>query len=217
MCCAPLEIWTGILVRRTQETHGIYSKPIGAEDGRGPLNRTPSESTRMSLEKWSIEEDWTLCYIEGWQCSINCSEIKWGSTVKTQQYETAQKILLRYQTPYNVVRLMALMRVLIVSWFVLLCMVAPIGAQIRPAPTSDFTASDAAELEEHSAYDEALAGVERIRRGKLARKNAPFVTICSQQLCSRFSLSPALIVRIVTAFPRSHALRVHQRISVYRI
>jgi hypothetical protein len=112
---------------------------------------------------------------------------------------------------------MILMRLLIVSWFVLQCVVVPIGAQIRPAPTSDFTASDAAELEEHSANDEALAGVVRMRRGKLARKTAPLVTTCSQQVCSRFSLSPAVIGRTVTAFPRSHALRVHQRISVYRI
>ena len=110
-----------------------------------------------------------------------------------------------------------MMRLLIVSWFVLQCLVVPIGAQIRPAPTSDFTASDASELEEHSTYDEALTGVVRIRRGKLARKTTPFVTICSQQLCSRFSLSPAVIGRTVTAYPRSHALRVHQRISVYRI
>jgi hypothetical protein len=106
---------------------------------------------------------------------------------------------------------MVLMRLLIVSWFVLQCVVVPIGAQIRPAPTSDFTPSDAAELEEHSAYDEALAEVVRIRRGKLARK------ICSQQVCARFSLSPPHIGRTVTAFPRSPALRVHQRISVYRI
>lgn len=109
------------------------------------------------------------------------------------------------------------MRVLIVSWFVLQCLVAPIGAQILPAPTSDFTASDTAELEEHSAYDEALAEVVRIRRGKLARKTASLVMICSQPLCSRFSLSPPHIGRTVTAFPRSHALRVHQLISVYRI
>jgi len=112
---------------------------------------------------------------------------------------------------------MALMRFLIVSWFVLQCLVVPIGAQILPAPTSDFTASNADELEEHSAYDEALAEVVRIRRGKLARKTAPLVTTCSQQLCSRFSLSPAHIGRTVTAFPHSPGLRVHQLISVYRI
>jgi hypothetical protein len=35
----------------------------------------------MSLEKWSIEEDWTLCNIDGWQCSINCPEIKRGTTL----------------------------------------------------------------------------------------------------------------------------------------
>jgi len=112
---------------------------------------------------------------------------------------------------------MALMRFLIVSWLVLLCLVVPIGAQILPAPTSDFTARDAAELEEHLAYDQALVGVLRIRKGKMARKTVPLVTTCSQRLCSRFSLSPPLIGPTVTAFPRSPALRVHQRISVYRI
>jgi hypothetical protein len=34
----------------------------------------------MSLEKWGIEEGWILCKIDGFQCSINCPEIKWGST-----------------------------------------------------------------------------------------------------------------------------------------
>jgi len=101
---------------------------------------------------------------------------------------------------------MVLMRVLIVSWFLLQCLVVPIGARILPAPTSDFTASDAAEQEEYSAYDEALAEVVRIRKDKMARRTVP-----------RFSLAPLLIRRTVTAFPRSHALRVHQLISVYRI
>jgi hypothetical protein len=112
---------------------------------------------------------------------------------------------------------MALMRILIGSWFALQCLVVPIGAQILPAPTSDFTASDAAELEEHSAYDEALAEVVRLRRGKMARNTALLVTTYSRQVCSGFSLSPPHIGRTVTAFPRSPALRVHQRISVYRI
>jgi hypothetical protein len=112
---------------------------------------------------------------------------------------------------------MVLMRVLIVSWLMLLCLVVPIGAQILPAPTSDFTARDAAELEERSADDQALASVVRIRKGRMARKTVPLVATCSQRLCSRFSLSSPLIGRTVTAFPRSHALRVHQRISVYRI
>jgi hypothetical protein len=108
---------------------------------------------------------------------------------------------------------MVLMRVLIVSWLMLLCLVVPIGA----APASDFTARDAAELEEHSADDQALASVVRIRKDRMARKTVPLVATCSQRLLSRFSLSSPLIGRTVTAFPRSHALRVHQRISVYRI
>jgi hypothetical protein len=112
---------------------------------------------------------------------------------------------------------MVLMRVLIVSWFVLQCLVVPIGAQILPAPTSDLTASDAAEQEEHAAYDDAPVGVVRIREGKMARRTRSLVTTYAQQFCSRVSLAPPLIGRTLTAFPRSHALRVHQRISVYRI
>jgi hypothetical protein len=112
---------------------------------------------------------------------------------------------------------MAFMRVLLVSWFALQCLVVPIGAQILPAPTSDFTASDAAELEEYSASDAALAEVVRIRRGKLAKKTAPLVTTYSQQLCSGFILAPPHSGRTVTPFTCSPALRVHQRISVYRI
>ena len=112
---------------------------------------------------------------------------------------------------------MVLMRVLIVSWIVLQCLVVPIGAQVLPAPTSDLTASDATEQEEYAAYDEALAEVARIRKDKLARRTVPLVTTCAQQVSSRVSLSPPLIGRTVTAFPRSHALHLHQCISVYRI
>ena len=112
---------------------------------------------------------------------------------------------------------MALKPVLIVSWFVLQCLVVAMGAEILPAPTSDFTASDAGEQEEYLAYDEAPAEVVRIRKDKMARRTVPLVTTYTQQLTSRVSLSPPLIGRTVTAYPRSHALRVHQLISVYRI
>ena len=112
---------------------------------------------------------------------------------------------------------MVLMRFLIVSWFVLQCLVVPIGAQIIPAPTSDSTPSDAAEQEERSEYNKSLAEGIRVRNDKLARKTMPLAITCTQRLCSRFSLSPPLVGHIVTAFPRTHALRVHQLISVYRI
>ena len=112
---------------------------------------------------------------------------------------------------------MVLMRVLIVSWFVLQCLVVPIGAQILPAPASDSTASDAAEQKERSEYNESLAEGIRVRNDKMARKTVSLAITCSQRLCPRFSLSPPLIGRTVNAFPRSHALRVHQLISVYRI
>jgi hypothetical protein len=111
---------------------------------------------------------------------------------------------------------MVLLRGLIVSWFVVLSLVVLIGAQILPATTSDFTARNTAEMEERSAYDEVLAGVERIRNDKTARKMVPLVTISSQQV-SHFGLSPSPTGRTVTAFTRGHALRVHQLISVYRI
>lgn len=109
------------------------------------------------------------------------------------------------------------MRLRIAYWFMVLCLVVPVGAQILPAPTSDFTASDAAEQNERSEYNESLAGGILVRNDKLARKLVPLAITCSQQLGSRFSLSPPLIGHTVTAFPRSHALRVHQLISVYRI
>ena len=43
----------------------------------------------MSLEKWSIEEGWILCKMDGLQCSTNCSEIKWGSTRLVTMRDTA--------------------------------------------------------------------------------------------------------------------------------
>ncbi len=138
-------------------------------------------------------------------------------TVSMRPY---RRLLLTYVLGFGsliIMNRMALMRVLIGSWFVLQCLVVPIGAPILPAPTSDFTARDAAELEEHLAYDQAFVGVLRIRKDKMARKTVPLVTTCSQQLCSRFSLSPSLIGPTVTALLHSSALRVHQLISVYRI
>jgi hypothetical protein len=112
---------------------------------------------------------------------------------------------------------MALKRLRLVSWLVLLCLVVLIGAQIFPAPTSRFTASDASRIEKRSAYDQAFIGVVRIGTGEKARKTVPLVTTCSQRLCSRFSFAPPLIRHTVTAVPHSQALRVHQCISVYRI
>jgi hypothetical protein len=37
----------------------------------------------MSLEKWSIEEGWILCKIDGLQCSINCPQFKRGTTLRS--------------------------------------------------------------------------------------------------------------------------------------
>ena len=34
----------------------------------------------MSLEKWSIEEGWILCKMDGLQCSINYPQFKRGTT-----------------------------------------------------------------------------------------------------------------------------------------
>ena len=112
---------------------------------------------------------------------------------------------------------MVLKRGLIISWFLVLSLVVLFGAQILPATASDVTARSAAEMEERSAYEEVLAGVGRIRLHKVSKMTVPLVTTSSEQLGSPFSLSPPLFGRTVTAFPRSHALRVHQLISVYRI
>jgi hypothetical protein len=112
---------------------------------------------------------------------------------------------------------MALMRVRRVSWLTFVYLFVLIGAQILPAPTSNVTVSEDDPLENNSTYDEAITRIVRIRTDKMARRTVPLVTTYSQQLSSHVSLSPPLIERTVTAFPRSHALRVHQRISVYRI
>ena len=63
-CCAPLNLWTGSVGRWIQETHGIYSKPIGAEDSRTPHTVVTSECTRMSFEKGTIEEGRILCKMD---------------------------------------------------------------------------------------------------------------------------------------------------------
>jgi len=110
-----------------------------------------------------------------------------------------------------------LMRGRLVSWFVLLCLVVLIGAQILPAPTSHFTATDVSQIGKHSASDPALVGVVRIGTSEKGRKTLPLVTTYAHRFCSRVSLAPPLIGRTVTAFPRSPAQRVYQRISVYRI
>jgi hypothetical protein len=34
----------------------------------------------MSLEKWSIEEGWILCKMDGLQCAITCPQFKRGTT-----------------------------------------------------------------------------------------------------------------------------------------
>lgn len=120
-------------------------------------------------------------------------------------------------TPQLYSTLRCMMRVLIVSWFMLQCLVLPIGAQILPATTYDFTATDAAEQEEHSSYDEGLAWLVPIRNDTLARKTVPLVTTCAPKFCSRVSLTPQLIGPTVTASPCSHALPVQQLISAYRI
>ena len=109
------------------------------------------------------------------------------------------------------------MRLRIASWFMVLCLVMPASAQILPAPTSEFTASDSAEQNERSGYNESLDGGILVRNDKMTRKMVPLVTTYSQQLPSRVSLAPPLTKLTVTASPRSHALRVHQLISVYRI
>lgn len=109
------------------------------------------------------------------------------------------------------------MRERLASWFVLLCLIVLIGAHILPAPTSHFTSGDASNTGKLLAFDPALVGVGRIGTGEQVRKLVPSITTCAQNICTRFGHSPPIIGHAVTAFPHTHALRVHQRISVYRI
>jgi hypothetical protein len=46
----------------------------------GVKNRWFKSTYFDNHEKWRIEEGWILCRNDGLQCSINCPEIKWGST-----------------------------------------------------------------------------------------------------------------------------------------
>ena len=112
---------------------------------------------------------------------------------------------------------MALIRIRFVSWFLLLCLITLIGAQVLPAPTPDITSSEVSWIGKQVAADSALVGVVRVGTGEQARKTMPLVQTCYQMVCIRVSASPPLIERTVTALPHTHALRVHQRISVYRI
>jgi hypothetical protein len=38
----------------------------------------------MSLKKWSIEEGWILCKMDGLQCAINCPQFKRGTTARSR-------------------------------------------------------------------------------------------------------------------------------------
>ena len=57
----------------------------------------------MSLEKWSIEEGWILCKMDGLQCSLNCPQFKRGTTSELG-YNDSQKKLGNFSLPF-VVRL----------------------------------------------------------------------------------------------------------------
>jgi len=48
----------------------------------------------MSLEKRKVLEGWILGKIDGLQCSINCPEIKWGSTLKWIKHFTSVLLLI---------------------------------------------------------------------------------------------------------------------------
>ncbi|MBC7840546.1 MAG: hypothetical protein H7Y39_18205 [Nitrospiraceae bacterium] len=112
---------------------------------------------------------------------------------------------------------MALLRIGFISSFLLLCLIPLIGAQLFPAPTSHLPSSEESWIGKHVATDSPLVGVIRVGSGKKARKMMPLVQTCSPGVCIRVSASPPLTERTVNALPHTHALRVHQRISVYRI
>ncbi len=112
---------------------------------------------------------------------------------------------------------MALRRIRLISWFVLLCLIVLIGAQMLPATASNLTSTETPNMAKPFALDPVLLGVGRIGTGEKARPLIPIVPPCAQTVCTQVSLAPPLLERAVTAVPHSHALRVHQRISVYRI
>lgn len=119
---------------------------------------------------------------------------------------------LRYTLPR-----MAMKPVRLISWVVLLSLIALIGAQTLAPPTSHSTASDASRIGKHPAHDPALIGFARVGTGEKARKALPLVTTCAPGVCTRLDLAPPLIERAGTAVPHRHALPIYQRISVYRI
>jgi hypothetical protein len=112
---------------------------------------------------------------------------------------------------------MVLMRGLIVSWFVVLSLVLPIGGQLLFIPTSDCMASEAAEMEEPSASDETFTGVGRIGTGEKARRPVLLVITGSHPVGTCISLSAPSLERAMAAVPLSSARPVYQQISVYRI
>ena len=112
---------------------------------------------------------------------------------------------------------MAMVHARLISWVVLLSLIALIGAQLLPPPTSHFTTSDPSSIGKHSAHDPTLVGMVRVGTGEKARKALPLVTACTPGVCTRVGLAPPLIERPVTAVPHSHTLPIFQRISVYRI
>jgi len=113
---------------------------------------------------------------------------------------------------------MTLIRIRLISWGVVLCLIGLIGAQMLPAPLSHVMSSETPYIGKVFALDPALlAG--RIGTGDKARKLMPLVTPCSQSksLCARVNLPAPTIRDAIPAFPHDHALRVYQRTSVYRI
>lgn len=113
---------------------------------------------------------------------------------------------------------MAILPVRLISWVVLLSLVGLIGgAHTLLLSTFDITTGDASPIGKYSAHHSALVGFARIGTGEKARKALP-----SSQPVLRVSASvsvpaPLLIERAETAVPRSLAVPVYQRISVYRI
>jgi hypothetical protein len=113
---------------------------------------------------------------------------------------------------------MTLTRIRLISWCVVLWLIGLIGTQMLPTPTPHVISSETLHIGKMFALDPALlAG--RIGTGDKARKLMPLITPCSQSksICARVNLSAPTIRYAISAFPHDHGLRVHQRISVYRI
>ena len=139
-----------------------------------------------------------------------------GASRQSRRSSTSQKILLWFRLRHTV-STMGVMRAPLVSWFVFLCLALPVGAQMHTAPLPHLTIDETTLAGTHSGDDLALARTKRVGTREMARNMSPLVPLASDRERLRVSVAPPLTGPVMTAFLRGHTLRIHQRISVYRI